>query len=129
MEVVEVIAIGFAAGIVSGLFGVGGGVLFVPALVFAFGLSQAEAQATSLLAIVPVAAVGAFRQKGYGNVAIRDGLLLGALSLPGAIAASWAANEIPERTLKLMFAGLCVYVAFRMAKRAIDLGRTAETSR
>ncbi|MFY9264450.1 MAG: TSUP family transporter [Solirubrobacterales bacterium] len=128
MEIFEVIAIGFAAGVVSGLFGVGGGVLFVPALVFAFGLGQAEAQATSLLAIVPVALVGAYRQKGYGNVAVGDGLIVGALSLPGAIAASYAANALPQRTLELLFAGLCAYVAYRMARRAISPGhrRTAD---
>jgi uncharacterized membrane protein YfcA len=120
MEVVEVIAVGIAAGIVSGLFGVGGGVIFVPALVFLFGLSQAEAEATSLLAIVPVAIVGSFRQNKYGNVAPRDGVVIGLLSLPGAIAAAYVANNIPEGTLKLLFAGLCLYVAFRMGKRAIS---------
>jgi uncharacterized membrane protein YfcA len=120
MEVFEVIAVGIAAGIVSGLFGVGGGVIFVPALVFLFGLSQAEAEATSLLAIVPVAIVGSFRQYKYGNVAPRDGLAIGILALPGAIGAAYLANNIPESTLKLLFAGLCLYVAFRMGRRALS---------
>ncbi|MBI4898106.1 MAG: sulfite exporter TauE/SafE family protein [Actinobacteria bacterium] len=119
MDVAEVIAIGFVAGVVAGLFGVGGGVIFVPALVLIFGLPQAEAQATSLVAIIPVAIVGSIRQRHYGNVVVRDGLLIGLLSLPGAIAASWLANALPESALKVLFAGLCMYVAFRMAKRAM----------
>ena len=119
MEVFEVIVVGFGAGVVSGLFGVGGGVVFVPSLVFLFGLSQAEAEATSLLAIVPVALVGSYRQNTYGNVALRDGLTVGLISLPAAIAATFVANAVAESTLKLLFAGLCVYVAFRMGKRAL----------
>lgn len=113
------ILVGFGAGVTAGLFGVGGGVIFVPALVAFFEMGQAEAQATSLLAIVPVAIVGSYRQKSYGNVALRDGLTIGALSLPGAVLASWIANELPESTLKVLFAGLCLYVAYRMGMRAI----------
>lgn len=110
---------GFGAGIVAGLFGVGGGVIFVPTLVAFFEMPQAEAQATSLLAIIPVALVGSYRQHGYGNVAVRDGLTIGVLSLPGAVLASWIANELPEATMKVLFAGLCVYVAYRMGVRAV----------
>ena len=62
------IAIGLAAGVVAGLLGVGGGVLFVPGLVIFLGLDQHQAEATSLLAIVPVALVGTYRQDRYGNV-------------------------------------------------------------
>lgn len=110
---------GFGAGVVAGLFGVGGGVIFVPTLVAFFEMPQAEAQATSLLAIVPVALVGSYRQHGYGNVAVRDGLTIGALSLPGVVLASWVANELPQSTLKVLFSALCIYVAFRMGMRAI----------
>jgi uncharacterized membrane protein YfcA len=119
MEAVEVILVGFLAGMVSGLFGVGGGVIFVPALVFIFGLSQAEAAATSLLAIVPVAIVGSWRQNKYGNVAMKDGAIIGLLALPGAIAAAWVANAIPESVLEGLFVGLALYVAFRMGRRAL----------
>ena len=119
MSVVEVIMVGFLAGTVSGLFGVGGGVIFVPALVFIFGLSQSEAEATSLLAIVPVAIVGSYRQNKYGNVAMRDGVWIGFLSLPGAIVSAWIANALPERVLQLLFVGLALYVAFRMGRRAL----------
>ena len=62
------IAIGVAGGMVAGLLGVGGGVLFVPGLVIFLNLGQHQAEATSLLAIVPVAIVGTYRQDRYGNV-------------------------------------------------------------
>lgn len=119
MEIVEVILVGFLAGSVSGLFGVGGGVIFVPALVFLFGLTQAEAEATSLLAIIPVAIVGSWRQHRYGNVAVKEGAIIGFISLPGAIAAAWVANAIPESTLELLFVGLALFVAYRMGRRAL----------
>lgn len=119
MEVAEVILVGFLAGTVSGLFGVGGGVVFVPSLVFIFGLTQAEANATSLLAIVPVALVGSYRQNKYGNVAIREGVWIGVVSLPATVLAAFVANELPQRVLQLMFVAFALYVAFRMARRAI----------
>ncbi len=118
-EALEVIAVGFAAGTVSGLFGVGGGVIFVPSLVFIFGLTQAEANATSLLAIVPVAIVGSWRQKSYGNVAVREGLWIGVASLPAAVIAAYVANQLPDRVLQLLFVCLALYVAFRMGRRAL----------
>lgn len=113
------IATGLLAGAVAGLFGVGGGVIFVPALVLIFGLAQAEAEATSLLAIVPVALLGAFRQREYGNVRLRDGVIIGLLSVPGAVVSAAVANALPERVLKILFAGLCLYIAVRMAQRAL----------
>ncbi len=67
---IAAIVIGAAAGVVSGLLGVGGGILFVPALTLALSLSQLKAEATSLLAIIPVALVGAARQHHYGNVRV-----------------------------------------------------------
>jgi uncharacterized membrane protein YfcA len=118
-EVLEVIVVGFFAGTVSGLFGVGGGVIFVPSLVFLFGLTQAEANATSLLAIVPVAIVGSFRQNKYGNVAPREGIWIGLVSLPAAVIAALVANSIPDRALQLMFVCFALYVAYRMGKRAM----------
>ncbi len=76
------IALGLAAGVLSGLFGVGGGILFVPTLV-ALGLGQIEAQATSLLAILPTVAVGAANQRRYGNLRVRTAVFVGVASLAG----------------------------------------------
>ena len=77
LDVLGLLVIGFCAGMLGGLVGVGGGVLFVPGLVFFMGLSQLDALSTSLVAVVFVAVVGAWRQYGYGNVRVRDGLIVG----------------------------------------------------
>src|SRR5436189_17245 len=90
-------AIGTLAGLFSGLFGVGGGVLIVPALAIGMGLSQLDAEATSLLAIIPVALVGAWRQYRNGNTDIRTGVTLGVLAAGGAVAGAAAANAVPQR--------------------------------
>jgi uncharacterized membrane protein YfcA len=119
MEYALAALIGLGAGVSSGLFGVGGGIIFVPALVFVLGLGQSEAEATSLLAIVPVALVGAWRQQGYGNVRPRTALMIGLMALPGAVLGAYVANELSDAVLELLFAGLCLYVALRMAQRAL----------
>src|SRR5919199_6449431 len=93
-------AIGFAAGTMSGLVGVGGGVLFVPGLVIFLDESQLRAESTSLLAIVVVALVGAWRQHGYGNVRLRDGVIVGLLSPVGVAAGTGLANAVSERVLE-----------------------------
>ena len=103
--------LGVAAGVISGLLGVGGGILFVPTLTLVLSLSQLRAEATSLLAIIPVALVGAARQRRYGNVRLYDGLILGALSAVGVVAGVAAANVLPEHALRLAFAGLMLAVA------------------
>jgi uncharacterized membrane protein YfcA len=115
--VIAAIVLGFAAGIVSGLLGVGGGILFVPALTIALSLSQLKAEATSLLAIIPVAAIGAWRQYGYGNVDVRDGLVIGVLSALGVLGGVALANVLPDRVLRYGFAALMLFVASQFARR------------
>ena len=110
------IAIGFIAGGIAGMFGVGGGIVFVPCLVILLGLDQVDAEATSLLAIVPVALVGAYRQSGYGNLRLRDGIIVGALALPFAALGVVIVNAIPERVIELGFAALLVYVAIGLLR-------------
>ena len=116
---IEAALIGVVAGVVAGLFGVGGGTLFVPALTLFLGLSHLEAEATSLLAIVPVAVVGAWRQHGYGNLALRDGVTVGVLAVGGAVLGVVLANALPERALELGFAALLLFVAAQMVRRAL----------
>jgi uncharacterized membrane protein YfcA len=111
------ILMGAAAGVVSGLLGVGGGILFVPALTLALGLSQVKAEATSLLAIVPVALIGAWRQQRYGNVDVRDGAIVGVLSALGVLGGVALANTLPERALRLSFAALMIFVATQFLRR------------
>jgi uncharacterized membrane protein YfcA len=118
-QLLGALAIAFAAGITSGLLGVGGGVLFVPGLVFFLGLSQLHAEATSLVAIVPVALVGAWRQHGYGNVRLRDGIVIGLLSPLGVLVGVELANALPDRVLALAFAAVQLYFAYRLGRRAL----------
>ena len=119
MNDVLTVLLGFAGGTVGGLLGVGGGILFVPALAIFQDQSQVQAEATSLLAIIPVAAVAAWRQYGYGNIRLRDGLLVGALSLPGVAIGVVVANAVSQRALELAFAGLALAIAARLAVRAL----------
>jgi uncharacterized membrane protein YfcA len=113
------LVIGLAAGVVAGLLGVGGGVLFVPGLVIFLSLTQHQAEATSLLAIVPVALVGAFRQDRYGNVRRRDGLLLGGFSIVGAAAGVALANAVSGRVLQVGFALFTVVVAAQLVRKTL----------
>jgi uncharacterized membrane protein YfcA len=118
-------AVGVLAGAASGLMGIGGGVLFVPALAILLGKSQLEAEATSLVAILPVAVVGAWRQYGYGNVRLADGLTIGVLSILGVLLGTVVANALPERVLEIAFALLMLSVAYGLAKRGINGSRQA----
>jgi uncharacterized membrane protein YfcA len=122
------IAIGAAGGIVAGLLGVGGGVLFVPGLVLVLGLGQHQAEATSLLAIVPVAIVGTYTQDRYGNVRRADALLLGVLSLAGAVAGVALANALSGTVLRDAFAVLLVLVAVQLVRRALWSGEPSPDS-
>jgi uncharacterized membrane protein YfcA len=115
----EAIGVGIAAGVLSGLFGVGGGIVFVPALVVFFDLSQVDGEATSLIAMIPVALVGAYRQHRYGNTRVGDGVLIGVLSAGGGAAGVALANVLPERALEIGFAGLTLVIAAQLARRAL----------
>jgi hypothetical protein len=110
--------IALAGGLAGGLVGVGGGVLFVPALTIFLGLSQVEGESTSLLMIVVVALVGAYRQNAYGNLNLRDALVIGALSPLGVLLGVVVANEVSQRVLELSFAALVLYVAYELVRRA-----------
>jgi uncharacterized membrane protein YfcA len=118
MDYVAVAICGFAGGAVGGMLGVGGGILFVPALVIFLDEPQLRAEATSLLAIVPVGLVGAWRQNRLGNVRIRDGLVLGALSPIGVLAGVALANVLPQRALEVSFAVLALFIAAQLLRRA-----------
>lgn len=117
IETVAVLLLGVGAGIVSGLFGVGGGVVFVPLLTIALGLGQLEAEATSLAAMIPVVAVGAWRQSRVGLVDWRAGALLGAASIPGVLVGAWLALSLDDDELRRGFGIFLVFVAAQMAWR------------
>jgi uncharacterized protein len=119
VSVVLAMAIGLAGGAVAGLMGVGGGILFVPALTIVLGHSQIVGEATSLVAIVPVAVVGTWRQYRYGNVRLVDGLLIGLLSVGGVALGTVVANTLSERALEILFAVFVLVVAYRLAADAL----------
>jgi uncharacterized membrane protein YfcA len=118
-EVLLAAALGMAGGITGGLLGVGGGILFVPALGLVLGLDQVDAEATSLLAVIAVGVVGAWRQYIYGNVRLHDGALMGSLSVLGVAGGVALANVLPERTLQLLFAAVMLYFAVSLFRRSL----------
>jgi uncharacterized membrane protein YfcA len=120
MDEVLAALLALAGGLAGGLVGVGGGVLFVPALTIFLGLSQVEGESTSLLMIVVVALVGAYRQNAYGNLNLRDALVIGVLSPVGVLIGVVVANEVSQRVLELSFAALALYVAYGLVRRALS---------
>jgi uncharacterized membrane protein YfcA len=117
MTLLLALTLGLAAGIVAGMFGVGGGILFVPTLL-ALGLGQVEAAATSLAAIIPTTVAGTWRQHEYGNVQWRTALVIGAVSIVGVQAGALAALALPEDVLRRLFAVLILLVAGQLVWRA-----------
>ena len=111
------VLLGLLAGVLSGLFGVGGGILFVPTLTW-LGLTQLHAEATSLLAIIPTVLVGVWRQQRYGNVRWRAALVIGVASVGAALGGAQLAESLPEATLRKLFAGLLIITAAQIAWRA-----------
>jgi uncharacterized membrane protein YfcA len=109
--VVLALVLGFGAGALSGLFGVGGGTLFVPTLVLVVGLDQLGAQATSLAAMIPVVAFGAWQQHHAGNVRWREGLSLGTFSVLGVVGGAALATSLSDQVLRRLFAAFLLVVA------------------
>jgi uncharacterized protein len=108
-------AIGTLAGIFSGLFGVGGGTVIVPLLIFWFGYGERLATGTSLAAIVLIGLLGAVAQGGiYGNVHVLTGLLLAIPAVVGVVMGTAIQQRIPQRAVSLLFAALLVAVAIEL---------------
>lgn len=120
MNEILAVLLAVAGGLAGGLVGVGGGILFVPALTIFIGLSQVEGESTSLLMIVIVALVGAYRQNRYGNLVLRDAAVIGLLSPLGVLIGVVVANEVPQRALELAFAALALYIAYGLVRRALS---------
>jgi uncharacterized membrane protein YfcA len=111
------LVLGLVAGMLAGFFGVGGGILFVPTLALVIGLSQLEAEATSLAAIIPAVAAGAWQQNQYGNVRWRAAGMIGLASVVGVEAGVRVADALPEEVLRRLFALLLFGVAAQLAIR------------
>jgi len=106
--------IGTAAGLFSGLFGVGGGSVIVPLLVLWLGYTEHEATGTSLAAIVFIAAFAAATQGFYGNVRLLDGVLIGVPAIAGVMIGTSLQQKLPARTISLLFAAVLVAAAIEL---------------
>lgn len=118
IELLLVVLLGAGAGVLAGLYGVGGGILFVPIFVFFFEFDQVEAEATSLLAILPTVAAGIWRQHSYGNVRWRVALVVGLVAVVGVQLGVVVATSLPEDVLRRLFGVLMVGVAGHLAWQA-----------
>jgi uncharacterized membrane protein YfcA len=110
-------AIGTAAGLFSGLFGVGGGSVIVPLLVLWLGYEERSATATSLAAIVFIAAFAAATQGLYGNVHVLDALLVGVPAVAGVLFGTWLQQRVDNRSISLLFAAVLVASAVELVLR------------
>ncbi len=120
MDLALAILICALGGVIAGLIGVGGGVLFVPAIAAFLSLDQVDAEATSLLMIAIVSLVGAWSQNRYGNLELKDAVLIGLLSPVGVAVGVVLANNLPERGLKVAFGLLALYVAWKLLRGAFE---------
>jgi len=118
MQLLSLLAIGVAAGMLSGMFGVGGGVIIVPALVFFFGMNQQTASATSLIALLlPVGLLGVLEYYRSGKIGMENiwfGLAIAAGLFAGAFLGARLAIELSSDLLRRMFAVFLVFVAIRL---------------
>jgi uncharacterized membrane protein YfcA len=114
LEILELLAVGLAAGLLAGLFGIGGGVIMVPAMVLIMGFGQHVAQGTSLLVIIPAAAAGSFTHYRHGRLALRDAASLAVGGVLGAILGSVTALSLDDQLLRRLFALFILAVAGRM---------------
>jgi hypothetical protein len=117
MTILLVIVIGALGGVLAGLFGVGGGILFVPTLVLVLGLTQLHAEASSLLAILPTAVVGTWRQRRYGNVDVRAAALIGVAAIVGVQGGVKVAESLSDGTLRRLFGVLLLATAAHLVWR------------
>ncbi len=118
MDIALAIVLGVVGGVLAGLFGVGGGILFVPTLTLGLGLTQLHAEATSLLAIIPTVVAGTWRQQRYGNVRWRPAVIIGIAAIAGVEGGVVVAEHLPEYVLRRLFGALMICVAAQIAWRA-----------
>jgi uncharacterized membrane protein YfcA len=113
-QIIRLAAVGTAAGVFSGLFGVGGGTVIVPLLVLWLGYGERLATGTSLAAIVVIAVLAAAAQALYGNVDVLKGLLVGVPAVGGVVAGTALQQRLPQRAVSLLFAALLVVIAVEL---------------
>ena len=112
------LATGIVAGVLAGLLGIGGGVIMVPAMMLVLGLSPVVAKGTSLAVIVPTAIIGTWRNRRNLNVDLRAATVVGLSGAGCAVVGAMVADQLPDRVSNLMFAGLLLFMAMRLAREA-----------
>jgi uncharacterized protein len=117
--IVLAMGLGMLAGVLAGFFGVGGGILFVPTLALVLGLTQLEAEATSLAAMLPAVVAGTWQQNRYGHVRWRAAAVVGAAAVGAVELGVRVAGALPEDVLRRLFAVLMLVVAAQVAIRAV----------
>lgn len=114
-QIVILILIGLLAGVLSGMFGVGGGIIIVPALIFFLGMTQHEAQGTSLgLMLLPIGILAAWNYYKAGNLDVKAGLVIAMAFIIGGFFGSKMALNIDETLLKKIFGGFMIVVAVKL---------------
>ena len=109
---------GLLIGALSGLIGIGGGVLLVPLLVIGFGFSQQVAQGTSLAALIPTSIVGAVTHWRQGSLDMRAGVAMGLAGMMGAAGAAVVAQHVHGKVLERLFGLLLLFAAYRLWRRS-----------
>jgi uncharacterized membrane protein YfcA len=121
IEVIGLVILGLAAGILAASLGIGGGIVFVPVLVSVFAFSQLDAQGTSLAVIVPTTVIATYRHAKAGRVVWRVVAITGTAGILGALAGSQVAYSLDEEVLQRIFAVVLILLAIRMGRRAWTL--------
>ena len=120
------VATGLVAGTLSGLLGIGGGIIMVPTFILLFGFSAVVAKGTSLLVIVPTGTTGTLRNSKYGNINLRVGLFAGIGGIPLALLGAWVSNRMGETLSEILFGVLLVVIAANMLRKTLQLRREAQ---
>jgi uncharacterized membrane protein YfcA len=122
------VVLGLAMGILSGLFGIGGGIIVVPALIGIFAISDLIAKGTSLLVMIPTSAIGTVANWRAGTVDVRAGLIVGAAATAASIPGAALALALPARLSGILFGLLLLVVAAQLTVRAIKASKTPRAS-
>ncbi len=128
MELAYLIATGFLAGFVGSLFGLGGGIILVPALTLIFGMPMTEAVGTSLMGVVAVSTAAAIDFLKSGRADLELGLTLETLTALGALSGGLLAAVIAARSLYILFGIVCLYAAFNMIRPRNRLSESEEST-
>lgn len=122
-QIAGLVVVGLAAGSLAAMLGVGGGIVYVPALVTLFGFAQHEAQATSLAVIVPTTAIAAWIHLRAGRVDVPRAVALSAGGLIGGALGAWSALAVDGLVLRRLFAAVLLVVGYRMVRRVWKAAR------